>query len=95
MASTTDFCSAPGSRYGEVAGVDPGGQRGDRHIELELTLPLVEAGGGVLARGIGVERENDPAGEPPQQPKCSSVSAVPHVATARGTPAAAKPITSV
>ena len=53
---------------GQVGRVDPVGQIGDRHIDLELALPLVDAGRGGLACGVGVEGQHDALGEALHRP---------------------------
>ena len=59
--------AASGSVDGQVGRIDPGGQVGDGDLEVVLLLPLVEALGGGLPGGVGVEGQHELAGVAPQQ----------------------------
>ena len=89
----------PGERIGitagEITGVRAGRQCGHRYVDLVLAFPLIDTRDGRLAGAVRVKSEHDPRAKFLSRVKCSSASAVPHVATARGTPAWKKPITSV
>ena len=43
------------------------GQGGHGDLQLVAFLPFVEAGGSGLAGSVGIEREDDPLGEPPEE----------------------------
>ena len=57
-----------GILLGQLARIEAARQLGHRHLHLVLLLPRVEALGGTLAGGIGVERQHDPAGVALDQP---------------------------
>ena len=61
--SSTDAAQGVGVVLGQVARVLPRRQGGDRDVDVVLALPLVEALGGVLPGGVGVEGEHDALGE--------------------------------
>ena len=88
--------SASGSVRARSAGSAPAGRAATATSTCVMALPLVDAAGTRFARSIGVVGEHDPLGEVAAGArKCSSPSAVPHVATALGSPAWKKAMTSV
>ncbi len=80
-------CQGAGSTGSALRDPWPFGKAGHADLHLILLFPLVEPLRGALPGGVGVERQHDPAAKRFSSRTCSSVSAVPHVATARRTPA--------
>ena len=94
-AASTDAARRSGSRAGQVGRIDARREVGDGDLEVVLLLPLVEALGGRLAGGVGVEGQHELPGVAPQQLHVVGGEGGAAGGHRGGQPGPAKPMTSV